>query len=811
MDDVDTIIEILRKDNDADLPPELVLDTAATLSRNIFTHWHRLNAIVQRHEGAIRIRWRRKSPAKRRELLQVVYPGIPDLHRPDVDNMHGNFTDCPCGQPYHAATSSELRPYINSEDLLDAKSLLVFINARARNRPATFASSELSFSPMAVPCQAIRYQHVLINLSDQNSKTQEVKEEMYGRIRGFESETNAVSEDQAMHVLHHLGEGLQILRIQEGVLKFLVGCCENIMHDILPGTLCSDVYPPLSEPPSLSEPEELSSSLADACRKAPFGPRGEPNFARIRHLISTAVEKCEDHAWALREDPAYFAEYVQDHAEHRHENILNEAGEPSKRLGTSEFYSLILREILNKAYACLVFWDQLYRLSSEVEVLHTLSLRVEASEELIKRYSDSVEMLYYMLSLGSYDAAGLIRHFLMGAPQLRHLMMRYTIPAGCDNVLEGESDYRTTEVDSNDIIGQRVRKLLTRATAFTQVVDYSHLNLDCLETYFRREPSAKEKVSPFIEDYLNTLSVCVECLHQLRVSSCYVKLRNHFDCGRKGPLYAKWYLKFMQPLARWRKVLDDGGVIAPDLGNPSNGRFDYPSESVRTKQTVGARRKAERNLDKFWRYIDNAFRKRTGYSQHDTIRRLLDKGGPMLRTAPWIDSEDLDTASTPSPVYEYQATSEIFHDPTKEITGNFNRLDVTDRTKAKTHGEMTAIAQDADEDVLERSAAISKPLYHVGKDAYIVIKALFHVPNDSEPPGKVRWDQVVATLAKLGFAVEKLHGSAWQFTPKKLNLPRGIQFHEPHPSGEVPLTLARRYGRRLARAYGWEAAMFKQK
>jgi hypothetical protein len=137
MDDVDTIIEILRKDDDADLPPELVLDTAATLSRNIFTHWHRLNAIVQRHEGAIRIRWRRKSPAKRRELLQVVFPGIPDLHRPDVDNMHGNFTDCPCGQPYHAATSSELRPYINSEDLLDAKSLLVFINARARNRPAS--------------------------------------------------------------------------------------------------------------------------------------------------------------------------------------------------------------------------------------------------------------------------------------------------------------------------------------------------------------------------------------------------------------------------------------------------------------------------------------------------------------------------------------------------------------------------------------------------------------------------------------------------------------------------------------------------
>lgn len=107
--------------------------------------------------------------------------------------------------------------------------------------------------------------------------------------------------------------------------------------------------------------------------------------------------------------------------------------------------------------------------------------------------------------------------------------------------------------------------------------------------------------------------------------------------------------------------------------------------------------------------------------------------------------------------------------------------------------------------------AMSEPLYHVGKDAYVVIKALFHVPNDSEPPGKIRWDQLVATFTKLGFAVEKLHGSAWQYTPKKLNLVRGIQFHEPHPSGGVPLTLARRYGRRIARVYGWEAATFKQK
>ncbi|KAI4942150.1 hypothetical protein J4E91_010349 [Alternaria rosae] len=68
--------------------------------------------------------------------------------------------------------------------------------------------------------------------------------------------------------------------------------------------------------------------------------------------------------------------------------------------------------------------------------------------------------------------------------------------------------------------------------------------------------------------------------------------------------------------------------------------------------------------------------------------------------------------------------------------------------------------RNADEAAQEQPMAMSKSLYHVGKDAYVVIKALFHVPNDSEPPGKIRWDQLVATLTKLGFAVEKLHGSA---------------------------------------------------
>jgi hypothetical protein len=88
---------------------------------------------------------------------------------------------------------------------------------------------------------------------------------------------------------------------------------------------------------------------------------------------------------------------------------------------------------------------------------------------------------------------------------------------------------------------------------------------------------------------------------------------------------------------------------------------------------------------------------------------------------------------------------------------------------------------------------------------------LFHAPNDGELPRSIRWTEIRNALTKIRFAAEKLHGSAWQFTPTTIDLPRGIQFHGPHPISEVPLVLARRYGTRLARAYGWDGTMFRPK
>jgi hypothetical protein len=64
-------------------------------------------------------------------------------------------------------------------------------------------------------------------------------------------------------------------------------------------------------------------------------------------------------------------------------------------------------------------------------------------------------------------------------------------------------------------------------------------------------------------------------------------------------------------------------------------------------------------------------------------------------------------------------------------------------------------------------------------------------------------------MVRLGFSAEKLQGSAWQFSPSSTSdVDRGIHFHEPHPDSAIPYIMARRFGRRLERVYGWNSDTF---
>ena len=102
----------------------------------------------------------------------------------------------------------------------------------------------------------------------------------------------------------------------------------------------------------------------------------------------------------------------------------------------------------------------------------------------------------------------------------------------------------------------------------------------------------------------------------------------------------------------------------------------------------------------------------------------------------------------------------------------------------------------------------TQPTFSVSKRAFKVFSVLFHNPAEQDQPGDLPWADFLHAMAQTGFNVEKLYGSVWQFTPTTLDVERSIQFHEPHPIGEIPYRIARRHGRRLNRTYGWTGGMF---
>lgn len=131
-----------------------------------------------------------------------------------------------------------------------------------------------------------------------------------------------------------------------------------------------------------------------------------------------------------------------------------------------------------------------------------------------------------------------------------------------------------------------------------------------------------------------------------------------------------------------------------------------------------------------------------------------------------------------------------------------------EKVKPKTRGETTTAEANITPALPPHQQSDNQPTNPLSSRAHKVMKTLFHIPSPSALPGEIAWTDFLFAMTACGFAPEKLYGSVWQFTPLRMDVERSIQFHEPHPKGKIPYRIARRMGRRLARAYGWVGEMF---
>ncbi|KAH8669437.1 hypothetical protein BGZ61DRAFT_509468 [Ilyonectria robusta] len=185
------------------------------------------------------------------------------------------------------------------------------------------------------------------------------------------------------------------------------------------------------------------------------------------------------------------------------------------------------------------------------------------------------------------------------------------------------------------------------------------------------------------------------------------------------------------------------------FGEPLSGRFTYPIDKRRTKENVETLRRAERNLDVFWASVDRLLHAKLGKLQASAVQGLFSQARLLQRTPEWVEplaGQNEDTAT--------------------------------------------------------------RPFFAVDNRALKVFRTLFFNPAVTSTPGELPWSHFVHAMTSVGFGAQKLYGSVWQFSPVMSDCLGSIHFHEPHPSGKLSFVVARRFSRRLTRAYGWTGEQF---
>jgi hypothetical protein len=98
--------------------PEDVRRDARRFAIKLFESHATLQKIVERHEETIRTRWSKMSNSQKKRRLLEAWPNMSTHHRPDVEAWRKQAK----------TKEAYLWPYINLEDLVKSKTMLLLIH-----------------------------------------------------------------------------------------------------------------------------------------------------------------------------------------------------------------------------------------------------------------------------------------------------------------------------------------------------------------------------------------------------------------------------------------------------------------------------------------------------------------------------------------------------------------------------------------------------------------------------------------------------------------------------------------------------------
>ncbi|KUJ07127.1 uncharacterized protein LY89DRAFT_601789, partial [Mollisia scopiformis] len=775
--------------------PAEVQRRAKAGSEKVLSDWNTLRKIVERHAEVLEKRWVKKTKKKQRDMLLQAWPNMSATHRPDYEAFRQENT----GRHWIGLSNFQEAykwPYINQQDLC-SRSLIIFITSRGRNPPSSFARADVEATRLGtvghfIPEPAFLQGFTLF----MDGETPET----YGKLVSWDENREAADLMFSQRQFTP-GHGLRVFELQEKVYPFLIKCCELILHDLVQsGSLLDDKFPIVPEAVSASDPTdtEMLPSLTLLSAEAPYRLPANLDLDRLHAILAARLSAAEDHLWALREDPGYFAETVRDWSEHRNDALPDTWGNPHPTgPHTTEFWTRVIRNVIADGYTGFETWNLLHRQVNRLRALRDkYQDEITYDKQLPEEYLLEILKFQQMLKVSSEYPLHNLKN-IQSSPPLRHWFIREPQDPNTINMhirSINEYDPHFYKLWGLLFILWKLFGLINVIDAFEQIM---------------QDPAEKRNLSPYIANLFSDLAIFSRALREIEIYQPWAATfeeEQKVNTNLHGQKHTKAMLKMYEEATFQLYYLEHMDHVLngiTHLAMPGDRKFDYPVNKKRTQQTTEKMIAAEKNLDYFWSRFDANWKKLAKKSINDCMGdhtpRQRESGQQIERTAPWVE-----------PMKEPKMAS-VSREP-KSWTGSDakdDRISVKSKQKVKTKGVGVEEATAPEPEAPARDQHDKQPTFKVDKSALKVFNALFFTPGQTSTPGELPWIDFVRAMASTGFAAQKLYGSIWQFTPTTLDVERSIQFHEPHPAVKIRFPVARRMGRRLTRTYGWYGGMFE--
>jgi hypothetical protein len=793
---------------------EEVIQGAKQKSSSIFANYDTLNAILLRHESIIQSRWAKKKTAQRAAILDKAWPGMVEVHRPDLIAFYNKKKPSrPAQVKIHV--DGYKWPHINQEDLTKPRPLLLLLNARGRHEPTEFAAADFEAMHLGLATGQMMpiflNEHVMIlhKIPDR---------EKYGTLLPWHEHKDTF-EWMRTRTQFLPGEGLLVLEAQERLMEFLVKVCKLILHDISAEALVggdSSIRPELR----LKKTAEIDGfeSLTAMAAERPYRLPAEINFDQMEAILGAAESAAEDHFWSMRVDPGYFAMNIRDAKEHRKEILKDTMGETHPTLKGARqdvFLSRLVGSIITNAIEQLEIFTWLRMQAQTLRSLHKkYESMLSSDEDLPDDFLSAILRFRHYLGQASKAWCGQLQMAFPASPYARKYFVRFPPRNGATSkdqvILKPDARMSIVEGDVTWLLQTMWSKDMDQELSLVGLPTI----MDELDRLIQSNAEAKQFISPTVSGLLGDMSIICQCRSQIDHFLPWAKGFEHKHLEQQKGIMAE-FTKNVGPLQAVGRSLDEKKIMHPaKLCDPSEKKLAYPSSGRRTKETTEAMRWAEETLEYFWAQIDKLIQKECSELDRFAFWKMLSQPRPIQRTPEWVDPKSMRTkASQVNNVdatdMTYRPLSNIFLGHQDQGQYKHARGKAKTKTKIKTKGQQTEQQASHDVDIQAGAPPVADlPPIPVDARSLKVFRTMFYNPEVTSTPGEVIWKDLLHAMTSTGlFSVEKRGGSAWQFHRIDDDV-RRVQFHEPHPDPKLPFEEARHYGRLLYRAYGWEGKMF---